>query len=295
LEMDPKNPVHRFDLAVFYAGAKDYSSAWQYADQAIAIHPMASAILLKAWLCAAWKDDLNEMKTQLGTLRLHDRNIDEAVHLEMWCGLLRRNPEEVMQSAKRITKRYIEHRYVWSGPVDWHSALASHMQGKDEVAEHYWKASRAEIERRLKEDTCSGLHPHLRVQLATTLAWMGELEEARRQVRLVEAEWKGRELTAARSRELAGYYAATGDAAKAIPLLEHALAADSGPGGLTLNLLRLDPWWDKLREHTDFQRRFPRESERDVNCECPSLRLRRTKRRGPLGLRNRQGHRSKNG
>jgi tetratricopeptide (TPR) repeat protein len=254
--IDPMNPIRQFDLAALSAGMHSYGEAWDHATRAINLQPIVNAISLKAFLAGAWKGDFSEMKSILGMLSFADRSLDEALHMIMWCGLLRREPQEVIEAAERTSKKYIEHWIVFSGPVGWYRALAYRIQGNSLLETFYWKEAREELKSRLEK--AGGLHAHYRVQLATTLAWLGKREEARRVVQVVEAEWEGANLTAGRARELAGYYASIGDARNAIPMLERALAADSGPGGLTTHLLHADPWWDKLRDTPEFRNRFPR-------------------------------------
>jgi hypothetical protein len=51
--------------------------------------------------------------------------------------------------------------------------------------------------------------------------------------------------------ELAVIYARTGEIEKSIEGLERLLSI---PSGLTENELRIEPWWDPLRDHPRFQR-----------------------------------------
>jgi tetratricopeptide (TPR) repeat protein len=261
-KIDPQNPIRHFDLAVLFAGRHDYERAWEQVTSAIDLRPnapIANAITLTAWLAAAWKGNLDEMHSILNRLQFQDRDLDEAVHMLMWCGLLRRKPREVIEIAEQTSSTYIEHRFVFSGPVAWHTALAHHLEGNANLEIFHWDKAKKELGRRLEGDV-GGLRAHYRVQLATTLAWMGQTKEAQETVGLVEEEWNGARRTAGRARELAGYYAAIGDAKNAVPALERALAADSGPGGLTERLLASDPWWDNLRDKPEFLRRFSRTS-----------------------------------
>jgi tetratricopeptide (TPR) repeat protein len=257
MELDRANPVRHFDLAICYAAQKEYSRASDEAGAAIdldPIRPLASAVLLKAWLDVASKGSLAEMKQTLNRLELDDRRLDEAIHIVMWCGLLRRQPDEVLDAALRANSTYFDH-YVFCGPVAWHTALAYRLLGNEYLEQCEWSSAAEVLDDLLtrfphKKDTL-----HYRVQLAITRAWLNQDDDsARKTILHAETVWSGRELTASRARELAGYYAALGNAARAVPLIERALGADSGPGGLTVQLLRLDPWWDKLRPDYRFKR-----------------------------------------
>jgi hypothetical protein len=102
------------------------------------------------------------------------------------------------------------------------------------------------LRQRQHDDPNNPVYP---VELATTLAGLGKLDEAAREVGPIEAAWR-EELTPPRARLLAAYYAMTGEAAKAAPYLRRAL---SSTAFFTAHTYRLDPWWDKLRGQPEFE------------------------------------------
>ena len=68
----------------------------------------------------------------------------------------------------------------------------------------------------------------------------------------IETAWR-EQLNPDRAWDLASYYAALGDAATAVPLLRMALNEGTGIAPLTVYHLRLDPWWDSIRESPEFK------------------------------------------
>jgi tetratricopeptide (TPR) repeat protein len=78
---------------------------------------------------------------------------------------------------------------------------------------------------------------------------MGQIAEAARELAPVEAAWR-EQLNPGRARSLARYYAGIGDAQKATPYLRRAV---NNHPVFTIPVLRLDPWWDKLRGKPEFE------------------------------------------
>ncbi len=214
----------------------------------IAVRPFSSVLISHAGLMAKWKGDLPAMRATLDRLDSLDRGDDSAVFMAMWCGLLERQPERVLEAAGRTTRAYLEGP-DFTGPKAWLPALAQLIAGRSVAAREQWEAAEAVLRERLRTDAGQ---QSMRVQLATTLAWLGRADEAARELAPVEAAWR-EELTPAHAKRLAAYYGAAGDAPRAVPLLRKVLHGGNGMIGLTVPLLKLDPWWDKLRSAPEFQ------------------------------------------
>jgi len=248
IRIDPADALSRYDLAYVYERGWDFPRAATQLDAVIAARPFSSALISRAGLAAKWKGDLAAMRATLDRLDSLERGEDGAVFMAMWCGLLERKPERVFEAAGRTTRVYFEHP-DFTGPKAWLAALAQQLAGRNVAAREQWAAAEAVLRERLRND---GGNQELRVQLATTLAWLGRADEAAREIEPIEAAWR-EDLTPARAKRLAAHYAAAGDAPRANPLLRQVLHGGNGMIGLTVPLLELDPWWDKLRESREFR------------------------------------------
>jgi Tfp pilus assembly protein PilF len=252
----PDNPLCRYELANNYASlgtgvrlltVPDMQAAIEHFEAAIAIRPFTSAILAKAVWEAASRGDLKRMLAELDrleTMPVTDRTEDRAVFMAMWGGLLERQPGRVLAAAKLTTRPYFEDSIV-AGPKAWGTALAYRIAGKDALARQEWAAAAAVLRERLRDQP----NEVDSARLATTLAWLGDAAGAEAMMAPIEAVWR-EDLTKARARDLARYYAARGDAAKAVPFIREALNYSSF---LTDALLPLDPWWDPLRGQPQFE------------------------------------------
>ncbi|WP_415910863.1 TIR domain-containing protein [Oleiharenicola sp. Vm1] len=262
----PTNVLCRYELAQHLAGfgmttrrfrAADVKLAMQQLDEAIAIQPFASAILVKANWEAALNGDVKRMRAELDRLDLlsvADRTEDRSVFMVMWCGLLERQPERVITAAKLTARPYFEDTTV-AGPRAWGLALAYRIAGKEALARTEWRAAETVLRQRLR-DRSTEIE---QAKLATTLAWLGEDEEAARIMAPIETAWR-EDLTKPRARDLARYYAARGDAARAVPYLREVVGFSSF---ITPALLALDPNWDKLRGQPEFEQLL---AEEQAHC-----------------------------
>ncbi|MDB6127095.1 MAG: hypothetical protein JWM35_991, partial [Verrucomicrobia bacterium] len=191
--------------------------------------------------------DLASMRQQLDQLEklsLVERASDRAVYVEMFGGLCERNPARVFRAASLTAKTYFEDGIV-VGPKGWFTALAYHLEGKENSARSEWQGVETVLREKLRARSGDQL---LTVQLATTLAWLGRDDEAAREVQPVESVWH-EGLNHYEAFWLAHFYAARGDAAKAVPYLRLGLGYHSF---LTGPFLVFDPWWDKLRGQPEF-------------------------------------------
>ena len=102
------------------------------------------------------------------------------------------------------------------------------------------------LRQRLKGDPSN---PFYQIELAITLAWLGQRDEAARLAGAVEPLWKEAAPNGA-VRHLAHYYAALGDAKSAAPYL--AVVLDGSPFE-SRKITALDPRWEKLRGQPEFE------------------------------------------
>ena len=248
----PRDPMVRYELAMSYTGystragdqAEVVPAALEQIDAAIAIQPFASALLLKATLLGGWRGDLAGMRAtldKLDPLPLVERSEDRSVCLSMWAGLIERRPDRVEAAAALTARTYFEDSVMPLRPKAWSLALAHRLAGKENLARREWQAAEAVLRERLKEQPASAVY---QVELAITLAWLGQREEAARLMAAVEPVWR-EDPRVDRLRLLSLYYAAAGDAGKTVAYLAQTIDRTVF---MARRVIALDPWWDKIRD-----------------------------------------------
>ena len=240
----PRDALAHYDLSMGYRDAWDFPNSWAECDAALALEPFGSALLQQAFLAIAWKGDVAAMRAVVDRLAARERTEDRAVYYAMLCGLIERQPERVVAAAALTSRDYLEDS-AFVGPKAWFPALAYQMSGKDNLARGQWRAAEALVRDRLRADPKNSNYNY---QLARTLAWLGETEAALREIAPLEAAWR-EQMNVSRAASLARFYAGLGDAAKTVAYLRESL---NRANNFTHQELRLDPWWDKVRNAPAF-------------------------------------------
>ena len=251
----PRDRLVHYDLALsfsdytVYRGEPNLTAALQHLDAAIAIEPFSSALVLKATLVAGWRGDLPAMRAVLAqqeTLPLSERSDDRAVYVAMWAGVLEQRADRVEAAAALTARTYFDDWIVPLHPKAWLLALAHQATGKENRARADWQAAENVLRQRVKDAPGDMI---CQMELAITLAWLGQHDEATRLLTPIEAVWR-EDPRFSRSRLLALYYGAVGDAAKAAIYLPQVI--DRAPFS-SRKLMPIDPWWYKLRSQPAFE------------------------------------------
>ncbi len=253
-----RDPLLRYEIAMSYCDysfygpggtmATNVASAIEHLDAAIAIQPFASALILKATLIGGWRGDLPAMRAVLDQLEqqpIVERAEDRAVYITMWAGLMERRPDRVEAAAALTARNYTDDMVMLMRPKAWRLALAHRLAGKVNSERAAWQSAEAVLRQRIKDAPAD---PYYQIELATTLAWLDQREEATRLVAAIEPVWK-ENLLYGRPQALALFYAAMGDAKKAAAYLPELI--DQTPF-VTRKTIPLDPWWDKIRDAPEF-------------------------------------------
>jgi tetratricopeptide (TPR) repeat protein len=256
VQRDPRDPLLRYDLALTYGvyiaeegTPAAVAQAMQHLDAGLAAQPLSTLLIAKTVLEAGWLGDLPAAQAtlaQLEKLPLTDRSEDRAVFVSIWAALLDRDGARVPPLAGLTAKDYFEDSVIPRRPKAWSVALARRLENKESLARLSWQQAENVLRQRLASDPTT---PVLQAELATTLAWLGRTDEALSLIAPIEAAAR-EEPSTRRSRVLADFYAALGDAAKAAPYLRHAL---NRTVFYTSHTVARDPWFDKLRGQPEFE------------------------------------------
>ena len=132
--------------------------------------------------------------------------------------------------------------------------------GDDGEARASYEKAKNILERGVQQ---SPLDPSRHILLGQTYAGLGRKDDAIREgKRAIELRPESQDaLDGVRmTLGLAQIYAMVGERDMAISLLEHCVTL---PAGVTLNVLKLDPAWDSLRDHPRFQKMIAQNSLHD--------------------------------
>ena len=249
--LSPGDPIVVENLALTYEAIRDFPAAAKTFDRAVALVPNSfEAKSLRARVDMEWKGDLKLMRELLASLppdfesfgmvtlarfNLHffDRNFDEALAV-LW-----RSPLENLhgQTSTPLPKSFL-------------AAQVYRLISNTEKARAEYEHALGIAQRALEESPQDSARHAL---MGLIYAGLGRKEEAIREGRralelLPESKdaMDGPLLVVSMAR----IYSITGEAEKAIDLLEHSVQT---PAGLTVHEIRLDPTWDMLRAHPRFQ------------------------------------------
>jgi tetratricopeptide (TPR) repeat protein len=256
VRMDPRDALAFYILALNHAGINmlkdndpaNVDKALAYLDRALEIEVFGTALLHKAALLAAQKGDVASALATLDgldSLPLQERTEDRATFYQIWIALLARKPARALDAAARTTSTYYSDRQI-AAPVAWMKALAHKQAGRGSVAAEEWRAAETVLRARLHENPNSLM---TQAELAISLAMLGRKDEAAKQFARYEATQReqGKPGTLAHVR----YYAAQADAKRAVAALKE--ARKTGAIWFTDAVLARDPWFDALRDKTEFK------------------------------------------
>jgi len=247
-ELNPLSHPRAGDLAGTLGQLRRYPESEYYYDRAISLAPDESALYCwKAHLYLAWRGNTSEARKVL----------DEA---SQYVNL---DNERVVRTLVRLDVLDREYetalnRLPLESPTTDNSKIRNAMQyaeiyrymGNKESAEGYYEEAQSILESKVKEYPKNGYYHSM---LGITYAGLGLEEEAIREaqlgVELVPYD-KDSQSHISGSRDIALVYLMVGQYDAAIEKIKYLL---DKPGLLTIPLLRIDPVWDSLRDHSHFQ------------------------------------------
>ena len=271
LRRDPSDPLPRYALALKHAASgrkptiDDLATALRELDTILGQQLWENALFLKAWLLIGWKGDLAGMRDVLDAidrLPLFGRAEDQPLFTTMLGALYDQNPKRTLAAASLTTRTYFEHTLIAS-PKAWLTALAHTLNGQPGQARVEWQAAEKVLRERLHETPDAQREQS---QLAVTLAWLGNADQAKSLAAPLEAiaeETNDISLNV----ELARTYSGLRDANRAVPFLRRAL---NRTGRHTDHTLLLDPWWIPLRGQPAFEALLTEARARSAATSTPA-------------------------
>ncbi len=245
LEIDPQDVALIMNIAAIHRGLRQGDKAIEYYDRAMAVQPTADQpYLSKADDIAALTGDVAAARAVLeGTPGNNALFVDLAW---MWQAVREREFSKAVEMASSIDLDVPAWKAFQLGLEAWFTYFDRGLEASRDKLEAAAQAMEGMVETAPSNaDFHSGL--------STSLAMLGEETRAIQEARLaVDIEAKDAFSGPTRLENLAQVYAWTGRSEESIDLIERLLTTvyeDS----LTVHRLRLEPWWDPLRDDPRFQ------------------------------------------
>jgi Flp pilus assembly protein TadD len=208
-----------------------------------------SAIAVEALIDLGWRGDAALAIRHLAELPPLRRNDEEVAFLTAYAQILARQPDAALATLKAFPMPFFSTPYFF-GPKAYWAGIAHQEANRAAEAKTDREEALAEIRTRLEKAPNNALLHQLE---GLVLSQLGRLPEAQRDIRLSERRVQRPATAPAWTEDAALLYCASGRSVDAMDRIEHLL---SGPSvwPLTSALLRLDPFWDSLRDKLRFQK-----------------------------------------
>jgi TolB-like protein/Tfp pilus assembly protein PilF len=249
--LDPKNAWVLQNLAINYEAVRKYELADKTLDRAMAAAPESFGIrALKAKLAVEWRGDLSPAEQALARV---PAGIDPEGMMTVYrinILTMQRKFREALQLVQQLPGEVSHAEGTAPVPKAFLEGLSHFFLGEKDKARADFERARVIMEKSISEvPDDSGRH----AQLGAIFAGLGRKEDAIREgKKAVELNpeskdaFEGPQVTIA----LAQIYCWTGESDQALQLLDHSL---STPNGTTVELLKLDPVWDPIRNDPRFK------------------------------------------
>jgi serine/threonine-protein kinase len=249
--LDPKNTTVLLNLCFSYIAQRNFETADQLLDRAIAASPQAFQLrALKGFMAVLWKGDLGAAEKVFPSTPTENDPEGLITWARTFILTLERKFPEALQVLERFRGEAMLTTTTAPAPKALLQGLIHRLQGDKTKAQPELEHARLISEKLLREaPEDSARH----AQHGRILAALGQKQEAiaegKRAVELLpesQDALDGPQATAA----LAEIYACTGEFDEAFRLLDHLFSV---PSNLTVPILKLDPGWDPLRKDPRYQ------------------------------------------
>jgi eukaryotic-like serine/threonine-protein kinase len=250
MQLDPLNARYPWGIGLDYQIRRDYKSAEKYLKRAIELSPNSSfqyVDLAKNYL--DWKGN-TELAWQTVKKIKNDDYLDYYENIFIYLDILDRNFEKARNQLKSSKKEYENsmERYI---PNTQMIGFIYKYMGENVLSKKYLDSSRIMIQKIIRTKTDD---PRFHFALGKSYAGMGKIKEALGEINKalkLSTSLTGVWRKYTHSRYLAVIYTLTGDQENALKQIDFLL---SNQTGFSVNILKLDPLFDPLRNLPEYRR-----------------------------------------
>ncbi|TNF70540.1 MAG: tetratricopeptide repeat protein, partial [Acidobacteria bacterium] len=250
LEVSPRDAQIAALIGEYSMLARDYPQAVEYLDMAIGMAPDNDwSYNIKSHTLLSWRGDLEGSRRVLESLPGIDKGDDG--YYWGWSShhRLSRDFEELLELLENVSFETFSSQLV-SIPVELDRGDALRFMGRNEEARSAYEAARIALEQELEQRPDDfRLHSSLGLAYAALGRKAEAIAAGKRAVEMQPVE-KDAYIGPLQVRHLAIIYAQLGEPDLAVDQLEYLLSI---PSRTSVQILRLDPVWDPLRDHPRFQ------------------------------------------
>jgi TolB-like protein/Flp pilus assembly protein TadD len=250
VELDPRSVVKHMDVFEVYLRQRQYGSAGQYVDRALALQPDAPIYIFKAMLVVTRDGDLEAATRVLeeGVRKAGLQNLAAwTAQYDLGAALWLRLPDSAQQAIDGVTMAMVG---ADSAGYYLLKARMHRLRGNRPASRAHFDSAAAVLEGRTASRPDD---PALHAQLGFAYAGLGRRAEAIREGRqavelrpIAKDTWLGVDM----ARSLAITYATLGEADSAVKQLRVLLEV---PSWISVEGLRADPTWDPIRRDPAFR------------------------------------------
>jgi serine/threonine-protein kinase len=246
-ELDPRNAYYAWNLAATYALMRNYPEAERYYDRAISLAPDLGLVYgLKSWLYLMWEGSVEKARQALQS----KLDVEAAPRRtgwpwwQAWWAYLDVLDGQYQQALERLS--------LGSDTLTYYFAKAGiyHLSDQPQLKHAYFDSLRIVSEARVEEHPDEArFHGILGIAYAGLDRTDDAVREGQRAVDLLPVSEDAFYGTSSIQR-LAEIYVMVGEYDAALEQLEYLLSI---PSVISVPWLRIDPFWDPLRDHPRFQ------------------------------------------
>ena len=249
--LSPGDPIILENLALTYEAVRDFPAAAKAFDRAVALVPNSfEAKSLRARVEMEWKGDLGMTKNLLASLPPDFESFGMVALTRFNLCFFQRKFDEALNVLWRSPLENLHGQTSTPLPKSFLAAQVYRLIPDPEKARAEYEHALSIAQRALEESPQDSARHAL---IGLIYAGLGRKENAIREGnRALELLPESKDAMDAPVLvvSMARIYAITGEADKAIDLLQHSLQS---PAGLTVHEIRLDPTWDVLHDHPRFK------------------------------------------
>ena len=237
------------NIAETYGLVRDYKNADKYYKRVIELNPDRSFPKVDiAQILISWKGDIKTAMEILEKINVHDY-LDVMQNVAVFVDILNRNYNKAILELNSLNKEYESSQFRFT-PKSLMLALIYTYKNNQELAKTYFDSSRVQIEGMLNnKPRDERLHSALGVVYAGLENKEKALAEGRKGIELLPIE-KEAYRGYYREWDMAIIYTLLGDYDKALEKIDFILSI---PGAFSVNVLKLDPLYDPLRNLSEYK------------------------------------------